>query len=83
VFRVRIVVKFSSQETSQLSKCARSDQTRFQAAPPQDLPLQGHYIGYEHLFDNIDRLYRCPDAGKKLVIGGGVFALDEQRRTEQ
>ena len=85
VFRVEIVI-----DSSCSTKKARSalspgacDQAPFQAAPPQDLPLQGHNIGYEHLIDNIDRLYRCADTREKLVIGGGVFALKEQGRTKQ
>ena len=83
VLRVQIVVEVFTQETFQRFKSARSDQTRFQAASPQDLPLQGHYVGYEHLIDNIDRLYRCADTGEKLVIGGGIFALKERGRTKQ
>jgi hypothetical protein len=66
-----------SQETFQGFKSAGSDQTRFQAAPPQDLPLQRNHIDYEHFIDNIDRLYRCADTGEKLVIGGGVLALKQ------
>jgi hypothetical protein len=61
---------------------ARLDQTRFQATPSQHLPLQEHYIGYEHLVDNLDRVYCYPDASEKLVIGGAIFALDKQRRAE-
>ena len=78
-----IVVELFSQETFQRFKSARSDQTPFQAAPPQDLPLQGDYIGYEHLVDNIDRLYRCADPREKLVIGGGVFTLKQLWLTKQ
>ena len=83
VLRVQIVVEVFTQEIFQRFKSARSDQTPFQAAPPQDLPLQGHYVGYEHLIDNIDRLYRCADTREKLVIGGGIFALNERGRTKQ
>ena len=83
VLRVQIVVELFSQEIFQRFKSARSDQTPFQAAPPQDLPLQGHHVGYEHLLDNIDRLYRCADTGEKLVIGGGVFALKQLWLTKQ
>jgi len=42
-----------------------------------------HYIGYVHLIDNIDWLYRYADVGENLVIDGGVFALQERRRTKQ
>ena len=83
VFRVQIVVELPTQETFQRFKSARSHQTRFQAAPPKDLPLQGHHVGYQHLIDNIDRLYRRADTGEKLVIGGGVFALKEERRSKR
>jgi hypothetical protein len=31
---------------------------------------------------NIDRLYRRADTREKLVVGGGVFALEERRRAE-
>jgi hypothetical protein len=62
---------------------ARSNQTRFQATPPQNLPLQHRHIGYQHLFDNIGRLYRCEHTGEKLIIGGGILPLDEQGRAKQ
>jgi hypothetical protein len=87
VFRVQIVVQIAielfGQETFQRFKSARSDQIQFQAAPPQDLPLQGHYVGYEHVVDNVDRVYCCTDTGEKLVVGGGVLALRKQRRPKQ
>jgi hypothetical protein len=83
LFRVQIVVELSNQEIFQRFKSKGSDQTPFQAAPPQDVPFQGHYVGYENLIDNIDWLYRRADTREKLVIVGGVFALNEQRRTKQ
>jgi hypothetical protein len=83
VFRVQIVFELFGQETFQRFKSERSDQTQFQAAPPQDLPLQGHYVGYEQLVDNVGRIYCCMDTGEKLVIGGGVLALKKQRRSKQ
>ena len=82
VLRVQIVFEIFTQQIFQHFICARSNQTPFQAAPPQDLPLQGHYVSYEHLIDNIYRLYGRADTGEKLVIGGGVFALKEERRTK-
>ena len=82
MLRVQIVVELFSQEIFQRFKSARSDQTQFQAAPPQDLPLQGHYVRYEYFIDNIYRLYGRADTGEKLVIRGGVFALKEERRTK-
>ena len=63
VARVQIVVELFIQEVFQRFECALSDQTQFQAAPPQNLPLQGRHIGYEHLIDNIERLYRCVETG--------------------
>jgi hypothetical protein len=74
---MEVVVELFSQEIFQRLKAARSDQTPFQATPPQHLPLQVNHIGDEHLIDNIGRLYRRKDAGGKLVIGGGVFALKQ------
>ena len=56
-----------TQELFQCLKSARSHQTRFQAAPAQDLPFQGHHIGYEHFIDDIDRVYGCADAAEKFV----------------
>src|SRR6266511_589608 len=35
------------------------------------------------LIDNIDRLYRRADTREKLVVGGGVFALEDRRQAEQ
>jgi hypothetical protein len=83
ILRVQVVVEIFTQEIFQRFKCGRSDQTPFQAAQPQDLPLQGQNIGCEHIIDNIDRLYRCEDAGEKLVIDGDIFALNERGRTKQ
>jgi hypothetical protein len=57
-------------------------QSPFQAAPPQDLPLQGRYVGYENLVDDIDRLYRRADTREKLVTSGGILASKEQRRAK-
>jgi hypothetical protein len=28
--------------------------------------LQKHYVGYEHLIDNVDRVYHCADTSEKL-----------------
>jgi hypothetical protein len=81
VFRDHLVVEVFSQEIFQLV-CGRADQTPFEAAAPQDLPFQRRYVSYEHLIDNIDRLYRRADTHEKLVIGSGVFALEERRRAK-
>jgi len=61
----------------------RFQQAQFQATHPHDLPLQEYHISYEHLFDNIDRFYRCTDARQQLIIGGFVFSLEQQRRTKE
>jgi hypothetical protein len=65
--RERIVVEIFAQESLQRRESARSNQTGFQAAPPQNLPLQRCHIDYQHLIDNIDRLYRCEHMGEKLA----------------
>jgi hypothetical protein len=83
MLRVQIVIEMLSQKTFQRFKSARLEQTPFQSAPPQDLPLQGHYVGYENLIDNIDRLYHRADTREKLVIGGGVFPRKQQWLTKQ
>jgi hypothetical protein len=83
MFRVQIVFEVFSQETFQRFKSPRLEQTRLQAAPPQHLPFQGHYVGYEHLFNNIDRFYDRADAREKLVVGRGVFALEQLWLTKQ
>ena len=76
VFPVEIVIELITQKAFERLKSSRSDQARFQAAPAQDLPFQGHHIFYEHLIDNIDWLYGCIHAAVKLVIGGGVFSFE-------
>ena len=40
--------------------CKRLEETPFQAAPPQDLPLQRCYVGYEHLIENVGRIRHIP-----------------------
>jgi hypothetical protein len=35
------------------------------------------------VIDNIRRPYRRADTTEKLIIGGGILALEEQRWTEQ
>jgi hypothetical protein len=69
--------------TGQGFKGVRSDQAPFQTVPPQDLPFQEYQLGYEHLLDTIDRVYRRAEALEELIIGLGIFALKERRRTEQ
>src|SRR4029450_7400964 len=70
------------QETFQRFKSGRLHQSPFQAAPPQNLPLQRDDIGDEHLLDNVGWLYGIADAGKKLVTRGGVFPLKNLWLTE-
>jgi len=45
--------------------------------------LRKHCVGYVHLVDNIVQLYRCTDAGGKLIIGSGVFTLKNWRLTKK
>ena len=66
------------QKKFQCFKSGLSHQSPFQAAPSEDLPLQRHYLGDEHLVDHIDRLYRRADAREKLVISRGILVLEEQ-----
>src|SRR5262249_16709552 len=84
VFLVESVIRLELfyQKKFQCFKSGLSHQIPFQAPPSEDLPLQGHDVGDEHLIDNIDRLYRRADTTEKLVIGGGILALKEQRRAE-
>src|SRR5262249_35433339 len=71
------ILEIFAQERFKRREATRPKQARFQPAPPQNLPLQRCHIGCQHLFYNIARLYRCEHTGEKLVIGVGVFALDE------
>ena len=52
-------------------------QTRFQAAPAQDIPFQGHHIGYEHFVDDIDRLYGCAEPPKPRVEAVRIVDMSE------
>jgi hypothetical protein len=61
----------------------RTDQVEFQAAPAQDIPFQGCNIRNEHLIENIDWLYCGVNTPDKLVIGGGIFSFQDQRRPEE
>jgi hypothetical protein len=72
-----------TQEVFQRFKCGRSDQNSISGGVTARLPTARTKIGCEHLIDNIDRLYRCADMREKLVIGGGIFALNERGRTKQ
>src|SRR5262249_40754407 len=84
VFLVESVIRLELlyQKKFQCFKHWLSHQSPFQATPSEDLPLQGQYVGNEHFVDHIDRLYRRADAREKLVISGGILALEEQLRAE-
>src|SRR5262249_13953586 len=82
MFLVESVVRLEPiyQKTFQCLKCGLLHQSPFQAAPAEDLPLQRHYVGGEHLVDHIDRLYRPAESRRKLVKGAGVLAPEDERR---
>jgi hypothetical protein len=82
MFLVESVIRLELfyQEKFKRFKSSLLHQSPFQAAPPQELPLQGRYVGYENFVDDIDRLYRRADTTEKLVISFGILALKEQRR---
>ena len=67
-------LQFLTQKFFQCFNLIHADQARFQATPPQDLPLQRDHVGYKHLVDSIDWVQRCADSGMKLVILGRIFA---------
>jgi hypothetical protein len=45
--------------------------------------LQEHYVSCQKLLNRVLRHYTLADPLEKLIITGGVFALDEQLRTKQ
>jgi hypothetical protein len=77
-----IVFELFSQEIFQRFKPARLKQTCFQAAPPQNFPLQGQYVVYEHFLNNVRWPYHLADTREKLIVGRGVFAREQLRLTK-
>jgi hypothetical protein len=81
-FRVQIILELFAQELFKGVLHALLDQARFQAVPPQDVPLRRHHVRNVHLIDNIDRLHSGRNAGEEFVVGGRILTLNQRRRTK-
>ena len=83
VFQVQIVIKFFTEELFERFKSARSDQIHFKRRNRKTSHSKGTTSVMSIFIDNIARLYRCAEAGEELVIGGGVFTVEQRGRTKQ